>query len=138
MQEHTAAHIGVVKKQVGLITFEHEESLWQKGILGEDTPDKLHNTVLFLLGINVCLRAVEEHYYLRCDTPTEKGQLSFVLNLHGVKCVIYKEDTVTKTHDGRLKDMRHERKIVWVYPNNMNINRCPVRLIEKYLSLCPA
>ena len=80
MREWTAQNIGVVKKQAGLITFEHEESLWEKGVLGEDTPDKLRNTVLFLLGINAHLHEVEEHYYLRRDTPQEKGQLSFVMN----------------------------------------------------------
>ena len=33
--------------------------------------------------------------------------------------------------------MRKERKVVWVYPNSENINRCPVRLVDKYVSLCP-
>ena len=138
MRERTAKNIGVVKKQAGLITFEHEESLWDQGVLGEDTPDKFRNTVLFLLGINAHLRAVEEHYYLRRDTPEEKGQLSFMSNPRGVRCVVYQEDSITKTHDGGLKDMKHDRKTVWIYPNLGNCNRCPVRLIEKYLSLCPA
>ena len=128
MRERTEQNIGVVKRQAGLITFEHENSLWLKGVLGEDTPDKLCNTVLFLLGINAQLRAVEEHYYLRCDTPDEKVQLSFVSNPRGIKCVVYQEDTVTKTHNGGLKDMHHDRKTVWIYPNEINCNRCPVRL----------
>ena len=64
MQERTAMNVGVVKKQVQVISYETENSLWQAGILGEDTPDKLRNTVLFLIGINMLLRAVEEHYYL--------------------------------------------------------------------------
>ena len=138
MQERTAQNIGVVKRQAGIISYEHEESLWQKGVLGEDSPDKLRNTVLFLLGINVCLRAVEEHYYLRRDTEVSRSQLSFVKNPKGLTCVLYEEDCVTKTHDGGLRDMRRDRKIVWIYPNLGNPSRCPVRLIRKYLSLCPA
>ena len=51
--------------------------------------------------------------------------------------MLYQEDSITKTHDGGLNDMRHERKTVWIYPNLGNSNRCPVRLIDKYLSLCP-
>ena len=43
---------------------------------------------------------------------------------------------VYKTHDGGIKDMKFDRKEVWVYPRN-NLNRCPVRLAQKYLSLCP-
>ena len=137
MQERTAANIGVVKRQAGLITYEHENALWSKGILGEETPDKLRHTVLFLLGINVYLRAVEDQYNLRRDSPGQKGQLTFMSNPKGVRCLVYQEDCVTKTHDGGLKDIKHERKLVWIYPNAANINRCPVRLIDKYLSLCP-
>ena len=137
MQERTAQNIGVVKHQAGIISYEHEESLWQKGVLGEDTPDKLRNTVLFLLGINVCLRAVEEHYYLCCDTEVSKSQLSFVKNPKVLGCILYEEDSVTKTHDGGLHDMRRDRKIVWIYPNLGNPAHCPLRLIKKYLSLCP-
>ena len=32
--------------------------------------------------------------------------------------------------------MKSDCKVVWVYPSS-NVNRCPVRLVEKYLSLCP-
>ena len=32
--------------------------------------------------------------------------------------------------------MRKYRKIVWVYPSK-NVVRCPVRLVEKYIGLCP-
>ena len=38
--------------------------MWKEGVLGEMDPDTLRNTVLFLLGINLMLRAVEEHYAL--------------------------------------------------------------------------
>ena len=137
MQERAKLNIGMVPKQADLITYEFEETMWQKGILGEDKPDTLRNTVLFLIGINCCLRAVEEHYYLRRDMPNMASQLQVEGDENGVICVVYREDTVTKTHDGGLNDMHNERKIVWVYPNSRNINRCLVHLIQKYLSLCP-
>ena len=68
--------------------------------------------------------------------PNKKSQLSFELNEKGVKCLVFREDTCTKTNDGGLNQMRKERKIVWIYPSK-NLNRCPVRLVEKYLGLCP-
>ena len=136
MKERTAMNVGVNKKQAGLISYEVEEKLWKTGLLGEDTPDILRDTVLFLIGINVTLRAVEEHYNLRRPMPNEPSQLSFETDSQGVRCVVYREDRITKTHDGGLNDMKSERKEVWIYPNN-NVNRCPVRLIEKYMSLCP-
>ena len=77
MKERTAVNIGVSKKQATVITLEQENSLWRKGILGEDSPEKLHITVLFLIGINATLRAVEEHYNLRREMPNKSSQLQF-------------------------------------------------------------
>ena len=68
MKERCAQNIRTNTKQAGFIPLQYERDLWSKNILGEDTPDKLHNTVLFLLGINVGLRAGDEHYDLRRDT----------------------------------------------------------------------
>ena len=65
MKERTKANIRVVKRQVQVITYEFEEKMWQEGILGEYTPDTLRQTVLYLLGVNLMLRAVDEHYYMR-------------------------------------------------------------------------
>ena len=33
--------------------------------------------------------------------------------------------------------MRRDRKTVWVYPNDQNPARCTVRLVDKYVGLCP-
>ena len=107
------------------------------GTLGEDTPDKLRATVLFLIGINCGMRAGEEHYELRRDGPTKLSQFSFKRNDTGARCVVYEEDTITKTNDGGINSMRKDRKIVWINPNKSDVARCPVRLIDKYMSLVP-
>ena len=137
MRECTEANIGVNQRQADIISYEDEENLWKNNILGEDTPNKLRDTVLFLIGLNVYLRACEEHYSLRRDMPDQKSQFSFQTNAEGVRCLVYQEDSITKTHDGGLKDMRRDRKVVWVYPNKINPARCPVRLVSKYMSLGP-
>ena len=136
MKERCADSVGMVKKQADIISYEYEEKMWQNGILGEDTPDKLRSTILFLLGINLALRAVEEHYNLRRELTNKPSQLAFETNSTGVKCLVYREDHCTKTHDGGLLQRRKEKKVVWIYPST-NINRCPVRLFGKYVSLCP-
>ena len=105
MQQRTALNIGVTKKQAQVISYETEQDLWNRGFLGEDTPDKLRDIALFLIGINVYLRAIEEHYYLRRPTPDEPSQISFECNSSGVRCLVYREDTITKTHDGGLIDV---------------------------------
>ena len=136
MQERAALNIGITKRQASVITYEMEDHLWSNGFLGEHNPDILCNTVLFLIGINVYLRAIDEHYSLRRNMPDRDSQISFENNDKGVRCLVYREDCVTKTHDGGLNDMNQERKIVWVYPSS-NVSRYPVRLTSKYLSLCP-
>ena len=137
MKERALANIGMVKKQAEFITEEYENQLWRSGTLGEDTPEKMHNTVLFLLGINLALRAGDEHYDLRRDSPDRKSQISFERNTEsGKRCLVYREDTVTKTNDGELSNLKKERKVVWVFPSTA-INWCPVRLVDKYISLCP-
>lgn len=136
MKERTEMGIGTVKRQAQFISYEYEEELWDRDILGEDTPDKLCNTVLYLLGINLALHGVEEHYLLRRQMPNRDSQLSFKRDSNGVRCLVYSEDTCTKNNDGGLAHMRHEHKVVWVYPS-ANVDRCPVRLVDKYVSLCP-
>ena len=130
MKERTAANIGMTKKQANLITKDIENPLWEEGHLGESNPEQLRDTVLFLLGLNCTLRAVDEHYSLR------RNELQFEHDPDGVKCLVYREDYVTKTHDGGIKDRKSDRKIVWVYPH-INPKHCTVRMVEKYLSYCP-
>ena len=136
MKERARRNIGMVKRQANVIPLDFESKLWEKGLLGEDSPDKLRDTVLFLIGINVGLRAGDEHQALRRHSPWKNSQITFQKNDKGVRCAVYTEDTVTKTHDGGLNSMRRSKKISWIYPSK-NISRCPVRLIDKYMGLCP-
>ena len=136
MQERASMSIGTVKKQAQVISLDFENTLWNTNVLGEDSADKLRSTVLYILGVNCALRAGDEHYALRRPGGLTSSQLSFECNSLGVRCLVYREDTVTKTNRGGLRDMKKERKIVWIKPN-VNVNRCPVRLVEKYLNLLP-
>ena len=64
MKERAAQNIGMTVKQASYIPYEVENELWKLGVLGDYTPDKLCDTVLFLLGINLGLCACDEHYSL--------------------------------------------------------------------------
>ena len=48
MKEHT---------QIGA-SYEYEEELWDRHLLGKDTPNKPCNTVLFVLSIHLALRSI--------------------------------------------------------------------------------
>ena len=136
MQEHANANIVMIKCQANVITFEYEDMLWSKDFLGEQNPDQLRSTVLFLIGINCGLHAGYEHQALCRDGIDTKSQFSFQHDSKGVRCLVYTEDTVTKTNDGGLNSMQKEHKVRWIHPAE-NPTRCPVRLVDKYMSLCP-
>ena len=112
MKEHALMNIGTTKRQANVISYDVEEELWKSGLLGEDTPDRLRSTVLFLIGINVGLRAGDEHHDLRRHSPDKPSQLTFKMNDKGERCLVYTEDSVTKTNDGGLKSFRKDRKVV--------------------------
>ena len=44
-----------------------EERLWNEGVLGDDTPKKLLDTLVFCFGLNFTLRSGQEHRNLRPD-----------------------------------------------------------------------
>ena len=69
MKERAKEGIGNVVRHAEVLSSNHEKLMWEKGILGETTPTKLRETVLFLIGIHVGLRAGNEHYNLRHDSP---------------------------------------------------------------------
>ena len=135
MMERTEMNLGVNSCQADLITVAMENDLWECGYLGEDTPDKLRSTVYFILGINCYLRSVQDHYNLCRWCPNEDSQIKFE-TINGKRCFVYREDKVSKTHDGGLRDMKNDRKEVYVFPSD-NPSRDPVHLVDKYLGLCP-
>ena len=49
------------------ISIEEEDVLWKWGVLGDDTPVKLVDTLLYLLGLHFTLRAAEEHKNLKVN-----------------------------------------------------------------------
>ena len=119
MKECAQQNVGTVVKQAQLIPLNYESALWEKGILGEHTPDLLRDTVLFLLGIHCDLRAGDKHYDLLPDVEGKPSQLSFQRDENRVRGLVYQEDTVTKTNSGGLAHMRKDRKIVFVFVHQL-------------------
>ena len=108
------------------------------GVLGEDTPDKLRETVLFLLGIQLALKAGDEHYDLPHSSAEKSSKLSFKCDQNSGKAVwfIKRIPSLNLTMEGWLANLKKEHKIVWVFLSS-DINSCSIRLVDKYISLCP-
>ena len=54
--------IGAQCKSASVITYENENILWEKGLLGDDSPRMLQHTVFFYAGLQFCLRGIQEQY----------------------------------------------------------------------------
>ncbi|XP_067664653.1 zinc finger MYM-type protein 2-like [Haliotis asinina] len=134
MRERSTAGLGAdVRKPTEVITRDEENTLWEKGALGEGTPQKLLDTVLYLTGLNFALRGGKEHRSLRLhQQPQITGPHT---DQNGRRYLQYVED-VSKTNAGGVKDRKLQKKKVRAYENTKNPERCYVRLFMKYKSLC--
>lgn len=52
------------KVSTSVLTKDAEEKMWVEGILRENTPHQLSDTILYLLGLNLALHRGEEHHRL--------------------------------------------------------------------------
>ncbi|XP_071114617.1 uncharacterized protein KIAA1958-like [Haliotis cracherodii] len=125
--------IGIEKRQANVVSVDQEDILWEKGMLGEDTPQKLLDTLVYLIGLNCALRAGDEHRNLRVGP---NSQFQITEDSSGVTYLKYTED-ISKTNKGGLKSRKCSRKTIRVSENVELPQRCPVRLYRKYMSLRP-
>ncbi len=130
MKELSQKGIGINRKQADIITIHQENALWNKGLLGTDTPQKLLDTIVYSIGLNFALRAGQEHRNLRTG-PTSQLKL-IPSDDEGRRYLLYKED-VSKTNCGGLLHRKVEPKVTRAYENAACPERCIVRMYEKYL-----
>ena len=97
MKERHAAGLGL-KKSSEIITNKVEQTLFDSGVIGLDTPQKLLNGVIDFLGIYLALRGVKEHNNLR--RPGCNPQITVCNDSQGIKCLKYVEDPLSKTNQG--------------------------------------
>jgi len=124
--------IGSKKRQAEVLTLEEEDILWEKGHLGDATPQKLLDTMIYCNGLYFALRSGKEHRQLRSnpcqiELVEKEGERSYLK---------YTED-VSKNRPGGLKGRKVKPKVVYHHSNLENPERCFVRLFKKYAQLCP-
>jgi hypothetical protein len=61
MKELSSRGLGIERRRAEVISEEQEDIMWSKGILGTDSPQKLLDTLVYLLGLHFALRAGQEH-----------------------------------------------------------------------------
>ena len=93
--------------------------LWEKGLLGDHSPQVLSDTMVYLIGFCFALRSGEEHRRL-CFNP---AQIELV------------EKDVSKTNQAGLHHRNVAPKEVIHHANKDNPQRCLVRLYKLYNSV---
>ena len=123
---------GSNKRQAEPLIPECEELLWEKGLLGDSTPQALLDTMIFYNGIYFALRSGDEHRQLRFNS----SQIEHVEKSEERPYLKYVED-VSKNRPGGIKRRKIKPKIVYHYANTTRPEWCFVRLYKKYKEFCP-
>ena len=110
------------------ISQNEEERMWSMGLLGDDTPVKLVDTLVYLLGVHFALCAADEHKSLKVNSQFKVLYDEAV----GLKYLYYEEHT-SKCNQGGLSNRLATPKTGRAYENVVNKDRCLVRLFEKYM-----
>ncbi len=135
MKDRSKKNVGSNGHAADPISFEAEKTLWKTGLLGEENPSQLRDTVMFLVGLMFALQDGEEQCQLR--GPGFKPQIEVLCDQSGKKFLQYTEDMCSKFNQGGLKHKWVKPKVVCAYGNERN-DRNLVRLYEKYCTLLPA
>ena len=110
-----------------VITVEEEDQLWDSGVCGLNNPVALQNAAFYVVGKMFCLRGGVEHRELK---------LSQLNRLSGPERYIYIEN-VSKTRNGSFKQLHLKNKEVPIYACPEVGERCPVYILDKYISKLP-
>lgn len=99
--------------------------MWDSGVLNTTTPRGLQNAIFYVFGKTFCLRGGQEHGALK---------LSQLQRDHD-KYVYYKN--VSKNQNGSFKQLHVNSKVVPVFPCPEAGQRCPMYLLDLYISKLP-
>ena len=117
--------VGRQTKQTEIFTVEEEERLWESGTLNTTTPRGLLNAAFYTVGKMFCLRGGQDHRFLKLS-QLKRSENKFV----------YYEN-VSKNRNGSFKQLHVPSKVVPLYSNPDMGERCPVLILDKYISKLP-
>ena len=119
--------IGVQVKHTEIIIKEDEVKLWTSGAMGLDSSRSLQNAAFFIVGKMFSLRGGAEHRLLK---------LSQITRMANPDQYVYHEN-VSKNHNGSFKKIHVKKKVVLIYACPEVGDRCPVDVLDKYMSKLP-
>ena len=101
--------------------------LWESGVMSQSTPRSLQNAAFYTVGKMFSLRGGAEHRSLK---PSQMKRMK------NPDRYIYYEN-VSKTRNGSFKKLYVPTKVVPVYACPEAEEKCPVSILDMYLSKLP-
>ena len=125
--------IGADVKHVAVIPLEHEELMWSTGVLGVESPTSLLRATFYTVGLHFCLRRGQEHRELKRSQFTRTP-------IDGYSSSTYYQyvENGSKNYQGRFSETGQANKVGRTYAQPTLGNRCPVRILDSYLSKLPS
>ena len=114
--------IGRKVKHAEVITTDEEDQLWESGVLNVTTPRGLQNAVFYTIGKLFCLRGGKEHRALKLSQLQRDSDK-----------YVYHENV----SNGSFKQLHVRSKVVPVYSCPEAGQRCPLYLLDFYISKLP-
>ena len=113
-------------KKAEVVKSQHEDLLWEKGLLGDHNPKVLLDTMVYYIGLFFAIRG-REHCRLRHNP----SQLHLYEPVGETPYLCFTED-VSKTNQGGLLHRKKTPKEVVHHANLANPQRCLIRLYKLY------
>ena len=125
--------IGADVKHAAVIPLEHEELMWSTGVLGVESPTSLLRATFYTVGLYFCLRGGQEHRELKRSQFTRTP-------IDGYSSSTYYQyvENGSKNYQGRFSETGQGNKVGRTYAQPTLGNRCPVRILDSYLSKLPS
>ena len=117
--------VGRRVKHAETISPEGEDKLWESGVLNTTTPKGLQNAVFHAVGKIFCLCGGQEHRVLKLSQFQRRDD-----------SYVYYEN-VSKNRNGSFRQIHVKGKVVPVYSCPDAGDRCPVHLLDQYISKLP-
>lgn len=119
--------VGREIKQAKALSKEDEHKLWATGVMGTTTPSSLQNAAFLIVGKMFSLRGGQELRELK---------LSQIVRHSNPDRYEYREN-VSKTRSGTFKKLHVPSKVVSLYTCPDAGNKCPVFVLDLYISKLP-
>ena len=113
-------------KHAEVLTKDDEAKLWDSGVMSATSPKSLQNAAFYVVGKMFTLLGVE-HCSLK---------LSQIKRNTNPDHYVYYEN-VSKNTNGSFKQIHLKRKVVPIYACPDAGERCPVYILDKYISKLP-